>query len=397
MIAIDVPLWAARLRALRRGRLWSRRDLEERLIEAAGENEPGLPSDAVRAWEAGERRPDAGHAELLCRVLGMDEADLFVGASSGTTLWHHVTGIPLVPGLFPEEEEERVGRAIERPARADTGTIRYFERLSGACAAPDSRPADVAAALGPVLAGVETFRRDAAPLVRRALPALATRDAELISRMEHEAGDVSGARAWSDRAIRESRESEDPLAEMFALLQRAGLVDAAGPGEVVAAAVAARARTGVPAEVERLSRRYEARAHALRGEVELCHRCLEECLEEPEEPEDPDRTGEPTGREAPVETPAELCAGCLVDLGRPGGAIAILEGEPAPAAPGYLAAYVLARTAHAYAEAHERDRAADLARRSLTLARRAGAARALRELGRVHLPPPAEARRRVLV
>ncbi|MGI5155190.1 hypothetical protein [Microbispora sp. CA-102843] len=383
MITIDVPLWAARLRALRRGRLWSRRDLGERLTEAAGEAEPGLPTDAVRAWEAGERRPEAGDAELLCRVFGMDEADLFVGASSGTTRWHHLTGIPLMPGLFPEEEEERVGRAVERPWRADPGTAGYFERVLDACAVPHARPADLVAALRPVFAGIETFRRDARPSVRRPLLALAARDAELISGMEHEAGDAPGARAWSDRAIREAREAGDPLTEVFALVQRAELVDAAEPGEIVQAAVAARERTGVPAEVETLSRRHEARAHALAGEAELCHRCLEESEQAP-------------GRETTGETRAELCAGCLVDLGRPGGAIEILEGEPAPAAPVYIAAYALARKAHAYADAHERDQAADLARRALPLARRAGAARALRELGRVHLPPPAATRKRVL-
>ncbi|MEU6426371.1 helix-turn-helix transcriptional regulator [Microbispora sp. NPDC046973] len=379
MITIDVPLWAARLRALRRGRLWSRRDLEERLTEAAGETEPGLPADAVRAWEAGERRPDPGHAELLCRAFGVDEADLFVGPGPGTTLWHHLTGIPLMPGLVSEEEEERVGRAIERPWRADAGTVGYFERMLGACAAPHARPADLAAALRPVFAGIEAFRRDARPSARGPLLALATRDAELISGMEHEAGDAPGARAWSDRAIREARETGDTLIEVSALVQRAELVDAAEPREIVEAAVAARERPGVPAEVGTLSRRHEARAHALAGEVELCHRCLEEYIEE-------------SG-----ETRAELCAGCLVDLGRPGGAIEMLEGEPGPAAPAYLAAYVLARKAHAYAEAHERDPAADLARQALALARRAGAARALRELGRVHLPPTAEARRHALV
>ncbi|MEU8175957.1 helix-turn-helix transcriptional regulator [Microbispora hainanensis] len=383
MITIDVPLWAARLRALRRGRLWSRRDLEERMTEAAGESGPGLPTDAVPAWEAGERRPDPGHAELLCRVFGVDEADLFVGPSSGTVLWHHVTGIPLMPGLFTEEEEERVGRAVERPWRADAATAGYFERMLDACAAPYARPADLVAALRPVFAGVEAFRRDARPSARGPLLALAARDAELISGMEHEAGDARGARAWSDRAIRAARETGDPLIEVLALVQRAELVDAAEPGEIVEAAVAARERAGVPAEIGTLSRRHEARAHARAGEMEPCHRCLEEC----------------------EEAGAELCANCLVDLGRPGGAVEILEGEPPlrlpdylpDYLPAYLAAYGLARRAHAYAEAHERDRAADLARRALALARRTGAARALRELGRVHLPPPAETGRRVLV
>ncbi|WP_328854847.1 hypothetical protein OHB01_01720 [Microbispora hainanensis] len=376
MIRIDVPHWAARLRALRRGRLWRRRDLEERLNEAAEETQETEPppAEAVRAWETGERRPDPGHVELLSRVFGMDEADLFVGPSSGTVLWHHLTGIPLMPGLFSEEEEERVGRAVERPWRADAATAGYFERMLDACAAPYARPADLVAALRPVFAGIEAFRRDAGSSVRGALVALAARDAELISGMGHEAGDAPGARAWSDRAIREARETGDPLTEAFALVQRAGLVDAAEPGEIVAAAVAARERAGVPAEVGTLSRRHEAQAHALAGEIEPCHRCLEEC-----------------------EAGAELCAGCLVDLGRPGGAIEILESEPPLSVPAYLAAYGLARRAHAYAEAHERDQAADLARQALALARRTGAARALRELGRVHLPPPVEAGRRVLV
>lgn len=377
MIDIDVPMWAARLRALRRGRLWTRSDLGERLT---GETGAYLPEDAVRMWETGRRRPDAAQAELLCRAFGAGEADVFAGPASGTTRWHHVTGIPLLPGIGSEEEEERVGRAIERPARADAATVRYFETLVEALAAPDRRPADVAAALRPVFAGVETFRRDAAPPVRRALLALATRIAELISRMEHEAGDAPGARTWSDRAIREARESGDPVAEVVALLERAGLIDAAGPREVVEVAVAVREHAreygGAPEEVGAVSRRHEAQGHALVGEGELCHRCLEESGPEP----------------SPL-----LCAGCLVDLGQSGGAIEILEREAAPSAPGYLAAYALARRAHAYAEAHERDRAAELARQALVLARGTGAARALRELGRVHLPPAAETRRRVLV
>ncbi|MEV4323820.1 hypothetical protein AB0J37_16440 [Microbispora rosea] len=250
-----------------------------------------------------------------------------------------------------------------RAAQSSAGSSACGQR--GTRAAPHARPADLAAALRPVFAGVEAFRRDARPSVRGQLLALAARDAELISGMEHEAGDAPAARAWSDRAIREARETGDPLAEVFALVQRAELVDAAEPGEIVEAAVTARERSGVPAEVGTLSLRREARAHALAGEGELCHRCLEECPEEP------------------GETRAELCAGCLVDLGRPGGAIEMLEGEPAPSAPAYLAAYMLARRAHAYAEAHERDQAACLARQALALARRAGAARALRELGRV--------------
>ncbi|MEZ0075610.1 hypothetical protein [Planotetraspora sp. GP83] len=76
--------------------------------------------------------------------------------------------------------------------------------------------------------------------------------------------------------------------------------------------------------------------------------------------------------------------------------IEILEHGPARPRPGYARAYTMALTAHAYADAHERERSADLARDALALARRTGAARALRELGRFRLPPAASTRRRIL-
>ncbi|RCG26512.1 hypothetical protein DQ384_29155 [Sphaerisporangium album] len=435
MITIDVPIWAARLRVLRESRLWSREGLGRRLRQVAAEDErdrlpsPAVLAEDVRQWEDGERRPGEAEADLLCRAFGMPERGLFAGERSGTTLWHHLTRIPLVPGLVSEDEdeEERTGRAIERPDRVDEATARYFEALADAVSRIDRAPSALVAALRPVFAAIEGFRRDARPAVRRSLLALASRDAELISRMQHEAGNARGAREWSDRAIGEAREGADTLLETYALVQRAGLVDATGPREAVEAALSARERGRITAGMAAASRRYEARGHAIAGEEDLCHRCLEESASPPEQREQ----GEDVRYrlDVPAEPEAVLCAGCLVDLGRPAGAVEIFElrtaasgagsalregaggperveegrgpvgeGGPYGPEPGYATAFATARMAHAYAEAHEqRDRAAALAREALALARRTGAARALRELAMLHLPPDPSARRRILL
>ncbi|MCW2941622.1 MAG: hypothetical protein JWN00_4607, partial [Actinomycetia bacterium] len=60
-------------------------------------------------------------------------------------------------------------------------------------------------------------------------------------------------------------------------------------------------------------------------------------------------------------------------------------------------AYTMARMAHAYSDAHERERSAEMASQALALARQTGAARALRELSRVHLPPRPRTHRWILL
>ncbi|MBT2232239.1 hypothetical protein [Nonomuraea sp. NEAU-A123] len=400
MVDIDVPIWAARLRVLRRGRLWSHRELGRRLADAADETSrdqlpaPETLSAMIRLWETGERRPDESYAELLCRAFGVAEADLFVGDAAGTTLWHYLTGIPLRSGMFTAEEEERTGRAIEAPQRADEGTVRYFQATLDAYARTDLRPADLIHVLRPVFAGIEEFHREAGSPVRRAFLMLAAENAELISRMHHEAGDPDGALAWSDEAIRDAREAADALLEAYALAQRGGLCDIGDdPGRLVDLAVAARQRAHLPPRVDALSRDHEAQGHALAGDGDMCRRRLEESAQSLEEPGDET----PYRFDSSAEAHNALCAGCLVDLGQAGGAIEILEHEPPKAQPTYAIAYAMARMAHAYADAHERERSAEAARQALALARRSGALRALRELARVQLPRQDARHRRILL
>ncbi len=79
----DLPAWAVRLRAERRNRLWSQREMARRLVEAADEDiRPRLPSREtmvrrIKAYEAGHNRPGDPYRVLYARAFGLAEAELF--------------------------------------------------------------------------------------------------------------------------------------------------------------------------------------------------------------------------------------------------------------------------------------------------------------------------------
>ncbi|MBO4269941.1 helix-turn-helix domain-containing protein [Microbispora triticiradicis] len=79
----DLPAWAVRLRAERRNRLWSQREMARRLVEAADEGtRPRLPSREtmvrrIKAYEAGHNRPGDPYRVLYARAFALTEADLF--------------------------------------------------------------------------------------------------------------------------------------------------------------------------------------------------------------------------------------------------------------------------------------------------------------------------------
>ncbi|GAA3508239.1 tetratricopeptide (TPR) repeat protein [Streptosporangium album] len=401
MITIDIPNWAARMRAWRRGRLWSRHELGGRLADTADETaRDRLPSqeklsEMVRSWEAGEQRPDELYAELLCRAFDMNEAELFSGEAAGTTLWHHLTGIPLLAGVFSAEEEERAGRAIENPQRVDDRTVAYLQTVLRAYSRPDLRPARTAGVLSPLFAAIDGLHRDAGSGVRQALLMLSAEDAEQISRMHYEAGDLNEALAWSDRALLAAHQAGDERLMAYTLARRAGLQDArSNPEQVIDLAVAAREHVLSPHPLDAMARCHEAQGHAMAGAEDMCHRRLEESAEEsgqgPEESPEND-TLKVSDHLAELHT--TLAAGCLIQLHHPADAIELLERDLPGAPSTYATAYTMARLAHAYADAHEAERSAGVARQALTLSRLTGARRALEELrlvqGGLHrLPHP---------
>ncbi|GIH72636.1 helix-turn-helix domain-containing protein [Sphaerimonospora thailandensis] len=84
MIA-ELPQWAVRLRAERRNRLWSQKEMARRLVEAADEEtRRGLPVREtivrrIKAYEAGHNEPRDPYRLLYARAFGTSEAELFGG------------------------------------------------------------------------------------------------------------------------------------------------------------------------------------------------------------------------------------------------------------------------------------------------------------------------------
>ncbi|MER7505964.1 helix-turn-helix transcriptional regulator [Nonomuraea pusilla] len=79
----DVPAWAVRLRAERRGKLWTQREMAKQLADAAdGRTRARFPEREsmirmIKDWEAGRHQPKDPYRVLYCRVFGMDESELF--------------------------------------------------------------------------------------------------------------------------------------------------------------------------------------------------------------------------------------------------------------------------------------------------------------------------------
>ncbi|MFG1944980.1 helix-turn-helix transcriptional regulator [Nonomuraea sp. NPDC048826] len=79
----ELPAWAVRLRAERRNRLWSQKDMARRLVEAADDDvRVRLPSREsivrrIKAYEAGRDQPDDPYRLLYARAFGLAEDELF--------------------------------------------------------------------------------------------------------------------------------------------------------------------------------------------------------------------------------------------------------------------------------------------------------------------------------
>ncbi|GAA0977995.1 hypothetical protein GCM10009555_040150 [Acrocarpospora macrocephala] len=81
--AQNAPAWALRLRAQRRQRDWSQRDMVRVLVQAASDNlRQRLPEREtilrrIKSYEAGQHQPKDPYRLLYCRAFQMSEAELF--------------------------------------------------------------------------------------------------------------------------------------------------------------------------------------------------------------------------------------------------------------------------------------------------------------------------------
>ncbi|MEV4807711.1 transcriptional regulator [Nonomuraea sp. NPDC049421] len=105
----ELPAWAVRLRAERRNRLWSQKEMARRLVEAADEEtRKCLPAREtiirrIKAYEAGHNQPRDPYRLLYARAFGISEAELYdMPQTSGRpTLDDVLTKLPDSDALTP--------------------------------------------------------------------------------------------------------------------------------------------------------------------------------------------------------------------------------------------------------------------------------------------------------
>jgi transcriptional regulator with XRE-family HTH domain len=219
------------------------------------------------------------------------------------------------------------GRSVQRTA------IRVFRgqfdqlRMLGQAASPDIVLPSVIAQTHTlrVLAG-QASGAEAAELLQ-----LAARCAEYAGWMTQEAGDERGALWWTDRAVAMAKVAGDQDLAEYALVRRA-LVAFYRDDADQTIALARQAQEGVvPPRIRGLAAQREAQGFALAGDYDSCMRLLDRAR-----PLLQSSVDDAPGPSAPVlgttnlSDPAAMTNGwCLIDLGRPRDAVAILDQQVA--------------------------------------------------------------------
>ncbi|MEV7805300.1 XRE family transcriptional regulator [Microbispora sp. NPDC088329] len=279
-MSAELPPWAVRLRAERRDRLWSQKEMARRLAEAADEETRNrLPAREtvirrIKAYEAGHNEPHDPYRMLYARAFGTTETDLF---GSGRHPVPSLTSAP-DPDLY-----ERITKAIERPQRVDATSIEWLER----CLAEHRRVEDTLGS-GPLLPvvraqldAITTLAQGApGPLADRVI-AMLGQYAQLIAWMCQDSGDHAAALAWYDRSHGWALEAGDAALAATTLNMRAHLAWGIGdPLRCVRLAEAARWHDGrTTLGVQGMAAQMAARGHAEMGEAGAARRLLGEAEE----------------------------------------------------------------------------------------------------------------------
>ncbi|MEV0624573.1 transcriptional regulator [Nonomuraea wenchangensis] len=132
----ELPAWAVRLRAERRNRLWSQKEMARRLVEAADEEtRKCLPAREtivrrIKAYEAGHNQPRDPYRLLYTRAFGISEAELFdlPPALCRPTLDDVLAKLPGSDALTPLPT--RTGRRIGMSTIADLSARVHRLRLA---------------------------------------------------------------------------------------------------------------------------------------------------------------------------------------------------------------------------------------------------------------------------
>jgi transcriptional regulator with XRE-family HTH domain len=134
----EIPGWALRLRAERRERLWSQRQMAQALTEAADESTRAHPPTReslirmIKDWEKGRHQPKDPYRVLYCRAFDLPEAELFDLANKAARKSPAQVLAAIMPegdplSCLPAEAGRRVGMGTVRDLAARVHGLRLAD------------------------------------------------------------------------------------------------------------------------------------------------------------------------------------------------------------------------------------------------------------------------------
>ncbi|WP_371780592.1 hypothetical protein [Streptosporangium subroseum] len=374
----EVPPWAARLRAERRLRFWSQRDMARHLVEAAdAHTRAHLPSREslvriLKNWEAGRHKPRDPYPLLYSRAFGIDEAELF-GAPAVTFGRREVLALSTVLIPMPEHTGPVAPELVD-----------YFrlQLLSHYSADAFLGPRHLIGTVTVQYGSIAELAGQAAGEVRRELLRLGTGYAAFAGWLCQDAGMTDQADVWLNRNLEMAHRSADVQLVSHALTNKAMLAadlgDASAVIDFTAAALAESSK--LMAKTRVLALQQAAHGYALVSDRTRCNALLDQAAALVDHVEDDDRLwGNACRTPHYVEIQRATCYG---RLGLTASAIALWD-QILPAMPATSRRDIgvfLARQATALAAAPEPERALDAAKGAIRLLRETGSVRQRAEL-----------------
>ncbi|MBB2908861.1 tetratricopeptide (TPR) repeat protein [Streptosporangium becharense] len=218
----EVPPWAARLRAERRERDWSQRDLARELVKAiGGETRSRLPAREsiirnIKKWEAGEHQPKDPYRLLYCRVFGLEEAVLFGPAEPQDRNTVETDTSTIDPTPYPPHHGPVAPELV----------MYFLEQLPGHYKADMwLGPRHLIPTVATQAQLIKELAQVADAPVRRGLLGAGVAYAALLGWLYQDAGDfnLNRSRLWRSLALDMAHRSQDPQLISYALTNKAML------------------------------------------------------------------------------------------------------------------------------------------------------------------------------
>ncbi|GAA4232935.1 transcriptional regulator with XRE-family HTH domain [Streptosporangium album] len=213
----EIPAWAVRLRAERRNRCWSQKEMAKRLADAAdGHVRAHMPTREsltrmLRDWEAGRYRPRDPYPQLYARAFDIAEAKLFDEAPDISSLPRWELDLPPISGVAARYvTPELVGYF------KDQLLIHYrADALLG--------PRHLVGPVSAQFASIIELASSAEPELRRELFRLAAAYAAFVGWLYQDAGSTERAFSWLSTNLEMAHRAHDVHMVSHALTNRAML------------------------------------------------------------------------------------------------------------------------------------------------------------------------------